>query len=46
MYWRRQYVKNLQQQQLSLNKLILPDYEMDLDNSKLYPVDRVESEKV
>ena len=39
-------MKNLQQQQLSLNKLILPDYEMDLDNSKLYPVDRVESEKV
>ena len=32
---RRQYVKNLQQQ-LSLNKLILPDYEMKLDNSKLY----------
>ena len=29
---RRQYVKNLQQQ-LSLNKLILPDYEMNLDNS-------------
>ena len=29
-----QYVKNLQQQ-LSLNKLILPHYEMSLDNSKL-----------